>query len=289
MSGLSKKTAGMLTDALSIFLGCVIMALGMVIFTIPNNLAPGGVSGLATAVAHVLPVNVGFLTLIFNVPVLVVSLIMFGWRSVVRTVFATLAFSVSIDVLTPVMFTYTNNVLLASVVGGVLIGAGVGVLFIRGITTGGTDMITMILRKPFPQIPAGTLLMIIDAIVILIAVIIFKDIEVALYSGVAIFVQGKVIDAIMQGLDFAKVIMIITGKPKEIIAALAEATERGVTEFEVRGGYTGEKKAMIMTVVRRSEVSTAIRIVKQTDPGAFTILHNATEVRGEGFKEYDVL
>jgi uncharacterized membrane-anchored protein YitT (DUF2179 family) len=288
MSGLSKKTAGMLTDALSIFLGCVIMALGMVIFTIPNNLAPGGVSGLATAVAHVLPVNVGFLTLIFNVPVLVVSLIMFGWRSVVRTVFATLAFSVSIDVLMPVMFTYTNNVLLASVVGGVLIGAGVGILFIRGITTGGTDMITMILRKPFPQLQAGSLMIIIDSVVVLIAVFIFGDIEIALYSAITIFVAGKVIDAIMQGMDFAKIILIITDRQKEILDELTRNLGRGVTEMPARGGFTGKDKSMLLTVARRSEIAATLRAVKKIDPESFVILYNATEVHGEGFKEINL-
>ncbi len=276
-------------DAAAILLGCLLMALGMVVFTIPNKLAPGGVSGLATAIGYVTNLPVGALSFSFNVPILLIAWRMFGLKNLVKTIAASVVFSFLIDFLRPLIPVYTNNILLSSVLGGALIGAGVGVAFSRGITTGGTDMISMILRKPFPQIPAGTLLMIIDAVVILIAVIIFKDIEVALYSGVAIFVQGKVIDAIMQGLDFAKVIMIITVKPKEIIDALAEATERGVTEFEVRGGYTGEKKAMLMTVVRRSEVSTALRIVKQVDPVAFTILHNATEVRGEGFKGYDVL
>jgi uncharacterized membrane-anchored protein YitT (DUF2179 family) len=277
------------TDAAAILFGCLLMALGMVVFTIPNRLAPGGVSGLATAIGFVANLPVGVLSFALNVPILVIAWRMFGFKNLIKTIAASVVFSLLIDLLRPYLPVYTNNILLASVLGGALIGAGVGVAFSRGITTGGTDMVSMILRKPFPQIPAGTLLMIIDAIVILIAVIIFKDIEIALYSGVAIFVQGKVIDAIMQGIDFAKVIMVITEMPKEIIAALAEATGRGVTEFEVRGGYTGEKKAMIMTVVRRSEVSEAIRIVKQTDPTAFTILHNATEVRGEGFKEYDVL
>jgi uncharacterized membrane-anchored protein YitT (DUF2179 family) len=264
------------------------MALGMVIFTIPNNLAPGGVSGLATALAHVLPINVGFLTLIFNVPILIVGLVMFGWRSVVRTVFATLMFSVSIDVLSPVMFTYTNNVLLASVVGGVLIGAGVGILFIRNITTGGTDMITMILRKPFPQLQAGSLMIVIDSVVVLIAVFIFGDIEIALYSAITLFVAGKVIDAIMQGVDFAKIILIITDRQKDILDELTRNLGRGVTEMPARGGFTGKDKSMLLTVARRSEIAATLRAVKKIDPESFVILYNATEVHGEGFKEINL-
>jgi uncharacterized membrane-anchored protein YitT (DUF2179 family) len=288
VKNISKKTADVLTDALSILLGCVIMALGMVIFTIPNNLAPGGVSGLATALAHVLPINVGFLTLIFNVPILIVGLVMFGWRSVVRTVFATLMFSVSIDVLSPVMFTYTNNVLLASVVGGVLIGAGVGILFIRNITTGGTDMITMILRKPFPQLQAGSLMIVIDSVVVLIAVFIFGDIEIALYSAITLFVAGKVIDAIMQGVDFAKIILIITDRQKDVLDELTRNLGRGVTEMPARGGFTGKDKSMLLTVARRSEIAATLRAVKKIDPESFVILYNATEVHGEGFKEINL-
>jgi uncharacterized membrane-anchored protein YitT (DUF2179 family) len=260
----------------------------MVIFTIPNNLAPGGVSGLATALAHVLPINVGLLTLIFNVPILIVSLIMFGWRSVVRTVFATLMFSLSIDVLSPVMFTYTNNVLLASVVGGVLIGAGVGILFIRNITTGGTDMITMILRKPFPQLQAGSLMIVIDSVVVLIAVFIFGDIEIALYSAITLFVAGKVIDAIMQGVDFAKIILIITDRQKDVLDELTLNLGRGVTEMPARGGFTGKDKSMLLTVARRSEIAATLRAVKKIDPESFVILYNATEVHGEGFKEINL-
>lgn len=284
-----KRFNNHLADAAVILFGNLLMALGMVVFTIPNNLAPGGVSGLATAIGYVTKLPVGALTFAFNVPILLIAWRMFGFKSLAKTLIASVVFSVLIDLLRPYLPTYTNNILLASVLGGALIGAGVGVAFSRGITTGGTDMVTMILRRPFPHIPAGTLLMLIDAMVIVIAVIIFKDIEVALYSGVAIFVQGKVIDAIMQGLDFAKVVMIITAKPKEVLAALSSENDRGVTAFEVRGGYTGEKKEMLMTVVRRSEVSRTLQIVKRIDPKAFTILHNATEVRGEGFKGYDNL
>lgn len=288
MKYLSKKTADVLTDVLSIILGCVIMALGMVIFTIPNNLAPGGVSGLATAIAHILPLNVGLLALIFNVPILIVSLVMFGWRSVVRTILATVVFSVSVDVLTPVMFTYTNNVLLASVVGGVLIGAGVGILFVRNITTGGTDLITMILRKPFPQLQAGSLMIVIDSVVVLIAVFIFRDIEVALYSAITIFIAGKVIDAIMQGVDYAKIILVITNRPEEILRELTVNLGRGVTQMPARGGYTRKDKSMLLTVARRSEISITLKAVKKIDPESFVILYNATEVHGEGFKEINL-
>jgi uncharacterized membrane-anchored protein YitT (DUF2179 family) len=188
----------------------------------------------------------------------------------------------------PVMFTYTNNVLLASVVGGVLIGAGVGILFIRGITTGGTDMITMILRKPFPQLQAGSLMIIIDSVVVLIAVFIFGDIEIALYSAITIFVAGKVIDAIMQGMDFAKIILIITDRQKEILDELTRNLGRGVTEMPARGGFTGKDKSMLLTVARRSEIAATLRAVKKIDPESFVILYNATEVHGEGFKEINL-
>ncbi len=279
---LIKKT---ITDIICILIGTLLMVLGMVVFTIPNNLAPGGVSGLATALHQIIPLSIGLITLIINVPIFIIAWRRFGFRSLVLTGIATLLFSFLLDIVSPYLITYTGNRLLASIFGGVLLGAGIGMMFVRGVTSGGTDLISMIMKRPFPQIPSGTMLVIIDSIVILIAVLIFKDIEVALYSTVTIFVQGKVIDAMQQGIDYAKIVLIITEKPKEILQILAMEKGRGVTEFTAKGGFSGKEKTMLLTVARRSEISDTLRTVKQIDPRAFTILHDATEVHGEGFKE----
>ncbi len=280
-------------DAVSIIFGCMIMAFGMVMFTIPNNIAPGGLSGLATAFSYLISetlgvsVGVGVLTFAMQVPIILIAMKMFGLKALITTVTTAVAYSGSIELvsLIPNLYTHTDNLLLAAVMGGAAIGLGVAILFMRGLATGGTDTVSMVLRVKFPRIRAGSLMMAVDAVVVLVAVIIFGDIEVALYSGISIFVMGKVIDAVMQGFDYARVFFIITDRAEAILHALAEEMGRGVTEIRVRGGYTHEDKKMLMTVARKGDVSLTLKLIKRVDPGAFLIMFNATEVIGKGFKD----
>ena len=277
-----KKT---LLDCGVLLLGIPCMAAGMAIFTIPNNLAPGGISGLATALAQLIPLSVGVLSLLINIPVLLIAWRMFGWKNLMLTILATVLFSACLDLFTFLLPAYTDNSLLACVFGGVMLGAGMGILFTRGLTTGGTDLICMILRRPFPHLQAGTLLFVIDALVILFAVLIFRDIEVALYSSVAIFFQSKVVDAIMQGVNYAKVILIISDNCEKIRAVLVDENGRGATLFTAKGGYSHTDKNMLMTVAHRSDVPKILKTAKKIDPDSFIIVHDATEVHGEGFRE----
>ena len=154
----------------------------------------------------------------------------------------------------------------------------------RGISTGGTDLIALLLKKLFPNGALGTLLLIVDATVVLIAVFIFKEIEVALYSTISIYVSSKLIDALGQGVDYAKVIYIVTDKGDEISKVLNTYTDRGTTAIAARGGYTGDSKQLIISVTRRNVLAQTIRLIKQTDPSAFTYVTDSTEVHGEGFK-----
>lgn len=275
----------LIVDIAAILLGSALVALGIVIFTVPNHLAPGGVSGLATAVSHVTNLPIGVLSLLFNVPIFLVAFRIFGIRSLLRTLISTVLLSLFIDLFTSLGIAYTNNVLLASVLGGAVVGVGMGFLFSRGITTGGTDLIASILRVKFPQLPMGTLLTVIDVIVVIVAVVVFRDVEIALYSGVVIFVTGRVIDAIMQGIDYAKIIMVITDQPEEILRVLTQEMERGVTELPAKGGWTRENKSILLTVAHRSEMAASLKAIKNADPKSFIIMYNATEVHGEGFKE----
>jgi uncharacterized membrane-anchored protein YitT (DUF2179 family) len=167
-------------DIVAIVFGSALVAAGLVLFTIPNNIAPGGVSGLATALAYVSPVTVGIWTLLLNIPLIILSWWKLGLRPLFKTVLATLLLSLLIDVFTLILPPYTNNVLLASVLGGVLSGAGMGLIFIRGATTGGTDLISLLLNRIFPNFSVGSLLLVVDATVVVFAVFVFRDIEVAL-------------------------------------------------------------------------------------------------------------
>ncbi len=271
-------------DILLLTFGSTLVAAGLVLFTIPNNIAPGGVSGLATALAYLSPVSVGFWTLILNVPLVILAWWKLGFRPLSKTIVATLLLSGLIELFLRILPPYTNNILLASVLGGVLCGAGMGIVFVRGATTGGTDLISLLLNRVFPNFSVGSLLLIVDATVVVFAVFVFRNIEVALYSIVTIFATTRTIDAIMQGVDHAKVIYIVTERADDILSLLAEELGRGVTVLQGRGGYTRRDKHVLMLVVRRNSFAQTLKAVKQIDKQAFIFVTDATEVHGEGFK-----
>ena len=275
---------GFLLDIVFAVIGSALVALAIAVFTVPNDIAPGGVSGLATALAYISPISVGVWALMLNVPLMLAAWRLLGLRSLVMTLLATVLLSVFIDLFGVLLPGYTNNELLAAVAGGVLSGLGVGILFLRGISTGGTDLAALLLKTPFPNVPNGIMLLLIDASVVAIAVLVFRDIEVALYSAIAIYLSAKVIDALAQGVDYAKVIYIVTEKGDEISHVLNERTDRGTTLVAARGGYTGKDKEMVITVTRRNVLAQTLRLIKQTDPAAFTFVTDSTEVHGEGFK-----
>lgn len=278
----SKRAA--IIDAAAIIVGPGLTALGISCFTLPNNIAPGGVSGLATAAAHMVPVSVGAMSLIINVPIFALALRILGLRPLIKTGIATLLLSVLIDVFSLLPIQYTGNILLAAVLGGGLMGMGIGLLFTRNISTGGVDLLTLILKRKRPHMSMGSLMLLLDSVVVAVAVLVFGEIEIALYSMVTIFCSSKVIDAIIQGVDYAKVVYIITENGEDIVRKLTLDLGRGVTQVFARGGYTGRDKMMIMTVARRTELAEIQKIVREYDDSAFVIYLDATEVRGEGFK-----
>ena len=280
----SKGKKGLVADLVFTLVGSFLVASALSMFTVPNDIAPGGVTGLATALSQIIPVKISILTFVLNVPLLIWAWRDLGIRSVSMTIVSTALLSLFIELTEHILPVYTNNELLASVAGGALSGLGVGILFLRGISTGGTDLIALLLKKLFPNGALGTLLLIVDATVVLIAVLIFGDIEVALYSTICIFVSSKVIDALGQGVDYAKVIYIITDKGDELSKVLNTYTERGTTVLSARGGYTGDSKQLIISVTRRNVLAQTLLLIKQTDPAAFTYVTDSTEVHGEGFK-----
>ena len=276
---------GFLLDLLFILLGTVLVGLPIAVFTVPNDIAPGGVSGLATALAHLTPgLSVGAWALLLNVPLLIACWRRMGLRSLLLTLLATVLLSGFIDLFSVLLPGYTNNPLLAAVAGGAVSGFGIGLLFLRGISTGGTDLAALLLKRLLPNVPSGTMLLAVDGLVVAFAVLVFRDIEVALYSAIAIVVSSKVIDALAQGVDYAKVIYTVTGKGEEVSRALNEKTIRGTTVIPASGGWTGAEKQLVVTVTRRNVLAQTLRIIREADPAAFTFVTDSTEVHGEGFK-----
>ncbi len=276
-----------LIDITVIVAGALLVAAGLVMFTIPNNIAPGGVSGLATALAYISPIRVGLWTFLLNVPLVLLALWKLGFKPLVKTLIGTVLLSLFIDLLTPILPAYVNNPLLAAVLGGVIMGVGMGIIFLRGATTGGTDLISMMLNRVLPNVSMGSLLLCVDSCVIIFAMIVFRDIEVALYSIVTLFVTTKMIDSIMQGVDYAKVVYVVTEHGSELNQILAQELGRGVTIVDGRGGYSNRGKQVLMVVTRRNVLTQTLRAIKQHDKSAFIFVTNAAEVHGEGFKPMD--
>ncbi|MEA4911644.1 MAG: YitT family protein [Oscillospiraceae bacterium] len=282
---MKKQTIGQwMLDLLLIGCGCACLAAGLVIFTIPNEIAPGGFSGLATVLASFGGLTVGQWTLVFNVPLFLIAWRKLGLRPIAKTMLATLLLSLLLDVFSLCLPAYTENVLLASLFGGVLSGVGMGLVFARGASTGGTDLISLLLNRAIPFLSVGNLLLLVDALVVLFAAAVFRNINVVLYSVITLYVSTKVVDSILDGLNYAKVIFIVTEKGEEMRAALNEEQERGVTMLAGEGGYTRRDKNVLIVVARRTELARVVRIAKSVDRGVFAFVANATEVHGEGFK-----
>ena len=273
-----------LIDVVFTIIGTALVGAALSVFIEPNDIAPGGVSGLAIALAYITPIRVSIWTLALNIPLLLCAWRILGKRSLIFTLISTVLLSVFIDLSAAFLPAYTNNPLLAACCGGVVTGLGIGMLFLRGISTGGTDLLALLLKRVFPNIPSGTLLMMIDTAVVAIAVLIFRDIEVALYSAITIFISSKLIDAMAQGVDYAKVIYVVTDRGDKVTEGLNTYTDRGSTIIPAIGGYTKDNKQVVITVTRRNVLSQTLRLIKQTDPAAFTFVMDSTEVHGEGFK-----
>lgn len=285
MSFKNRSLKNILLDIVFTVAGSALVAFGVSVFTAPNDIAPGGVSGLATALAAITPIRISVWSLIINIPLLLMAWRNLGIRPLTFTLVATVLLSGFIELWDALIPHYVNNVLLASFCGGVATGLGVALLFIRGLSSGGSDLAALLLKKVFPNVPSGTMLLIVDASVVVFAVIIFRQIEVALYSTITIYISSKVVDAMMQGVDYAKVVYIVTDKAQEIADVLHVVTERGTTILPATGGYTGSEKQLLFTVTRRNMLAQTLRIIKQVDPNSFTFVCDSTEVHGEGFIE----
>ncbi|SHI97920.1 YitT family protein [Propionispora hippei] len=273
-----------LLNYLGIAVGAAITALGLNMFLIPNKIAAGGVSGLATVLHHLLGVPVGLTMIAFDVPLLLISLKVLGPRFGVNTLLGAVILALSIDVSAPYIPALTHDLLLSALYGGVISGLGLGIVFRSQGTTAGTDQIAAIINKLF-SIPIGQALMMVDFFVIATAGIVFKSAELSLYALISLFVTSKIIDLIQEGPSSAKVFLIVTTIPETIADAILADLSRGVTLFSARGGYTKQAGEMVMCVVSTREVTQLKELVSQLDEKAFVIVADAHEVLGEGFSK----
>ncbi len=270
---------------LSITTGSLLAATGLVMFLVPNKIASGGVSGLATVIYHLSGFPVGSIILIINIPFFLLGLKVLGKSFGLKTLWGIVVLSVATDILAPFFSAVTHDPLLASLYGGAVAGLGMGLVFRAGGTTGGTDLVAALINHYFPGFSMGQGLFLADAIVVTIAGIVF-DPELALYAAISIFVLSKVIDLVQEGFNFSKAAVIISDHSEEILDNILKKVDRGVTGFKGYGGYSGYKKDILLVTVSRSEVARLKKLIYQVDDAAFVIMVEAHEVLGEGFKEW---
>ncbi|MDY6825930.1 MAG: YitT family protein [Bacillota bacterium] len=273
----------LLVDIFGIFVGAVILAVGMNMFMVPNMLAPGGVSGLAVVVYHLLKIPVGLTIIILNIPLFIIGSRVLGARVVLQSLLGTFLFSLAVEITAPLLPVATEDLLLASVYGGLVMGVGVGLVFRYRGSTGGTGLLSLILARIWGVSPGQAMLWG-DLTVLATAVFVFGG-EAAMYAALSLFVSVKVIDAILEGLGLAKSAIIITRKGEKINERLLFELGRGVTWLEGSGGYTRETREVLLCVVTRQQTAQLKTIIHEVDPDAFVIIGNATEVHGEGFKK----
>ena len=266
-----------------ISLGSLVAAAAYNLFLVPNKIAPGGVGGIGTVLYHLYAVPVGVSMLIMNIPLFLLSIRTLGGRFGIKTLYATIALSVAID-LTTFLPVVTDDLLLASLFGGLILGFGLGIVFMQGATTGGTDIAAKLVHRWLPHISIGTLLLFIDMAVVLLAAVVFRNYQIALYAIITLFVIAKVLDAVLEGVDFAKAVYVISEKNNEIAWEIMDELARGVTGFRIIGKWTNREREMLLCVVRRREVHVLKGIVADIDPQAFVFLADVREVLGEGFK-----
>lgn len=288
MSLEKRKISGkqILGDLFFYLFGSVIYAVSINSFTAPNQIAPGGITGLSTMMNYLFHTPIGVLIICFNVPILVWAIFEIGYRLVTRTIVAIVVSSVIIDLLGLVLPVYSGNRMLASIFGGVLEGVALSMFFIRGATTGGTDMIARLLQRHFPHISTGKLMLAVDALIVLLSAVVYRNIESMLYALITIFVSTKLIDVILYGTNIGtgKIMFIISEKNEEISNAIMEELERGVTALQSKGAYTGRENEVLLCAVRRHEVHKVHEIVNRIDPDTFVIVGEAGEIAGEGFR-----
>lgn len=280
-------------NALTLTVGCIIYAIGLGLFLDPNGLCPAGVSGLALVVNHWIeyihgstPLSTGTIIVLLNVPIMAVGIWRLGWRFFFSTIVATVLSSALIDLLQAFFAPFTNEPLLASILGGAFMSFGMGMVFRAGATTGGTDVIVRVLRTKYKHIKTGQLFWIIDGTVVVIFSLSMRSMETFLYAIITLAVQTFVIDAVLYGTDSAKLLYIVSDKHEEISRHLLEKLDTGVTLIQATGAYTGKDKQVVMCVVKKQLLPRVREFVCQTDPSAFMIVTKATEIFGEGYKSH---
>ncbi len=269
-----------------IAVGAFIMAAGFVLFITPYKIVPGGVYGVSIVLHHLFGTPVGLVALCFDIPLTLLGIKILGPRFGIKTVVGFVLTAGFVDLLAYLWgdkALVENDALLSSIFGGVLIGLGLGMIFKAKATSGGSDIIAMIIAK-YTKLPLGQLMIVVDSAIVLVGVVAFQDWKIPLYSLIVIFITGRVVDVVLQGISYDKTLFIVSEKPKELRDKIVNDLNRGGTFIQGKGMYSGNERTIVYTVVSRRELAMLQDFIHRTDPDAFMTVINANEILGKGFK-----
>lgn len=267
-------------------LGSALFAAGFAFFLEPNDLSSGGISGLALILVELLQFgSVGTVSILINLPLFILGGVKIGKRFFVGSLIGMLLSSLLIDGFTALHPPAVEPVI-AMVYGGVLCGLGVGIVFMAGTSTGGSDILVRLLKLKYRNVPIGQISLTFDALVVLLTGIVFRDMNKALYTGITVFLCGKMVDAVVYRFDYSKVALIISKEYESIAKEIGDKLDRGATFLHGEGSYSGEETKVVLAAVKKQQITELKELVMALDPNAFVIVQEAHQVLGDGFHRY---
>ena len=284
-----KKNKDILIQYIGLIIACMIMAVGLNMFLVPKTIAPGGLSGLSVVISKLTGFPVSNILFTISTPLLLFSVKILGKKDAIKTFIGMAILTLSLKVTEPLStISLTDNTLLAAISGSILVGLSLGILFRIDASTGGTDLIALMLNRIIPSIPVSKCLSMIDGTVVVLAGVVNMNFETGLYSAIALYIMVKIIDTITAGFDYAKAFFIITEKKDVLQEAIIELN-RGITILDAKGGYTNEDKNVMLVVNQKKQEVALKKMVKELDEKSFIIVTDVYEVLGKGFKSIDAV
>ncbi len=279
------KAKAIFTDFFFYIIGSSAYSVAVIMFLSANEISPGGLTGIATALNYLFHLPIGTVVFLLNIPVLIVGFFKFGKYFILKTAIATIFVSVLLDIFEIILPQTKIDLILASVFGGLLMGFGISLIMLRGGTTGGVDIIAKLINRRFSHIGIGRIMLIIDACVVALSAFVYKNTQSALYSVVSLYASSRIMDLLLYGADRGKIVYIISDKTQDIVSDIMTVVRRGVTVIDAKGGFSGENKKMIMCTVRMNEVALVVKNCRKHDDNAFIVVGEAGEIIGNGFKK----
>ena len=271
-------------ESIGMIVGCILISVALNMFFSPHTIAPGGLSGLSVVLSKVSGLSVSAIMLMMGIPLIFFSIKILGTKNAIKTLIGMLLLSLCISLTSSLsQVSVTDDVLLAAITGAILLGLGLGVVFSVDGSTGGTDLIALMINKAIPSIPLSKCLVCIDGLVVMSSGIVNKNLETALYSAISLYVIVKMIDFIISGFDYSKCFIIITNEEEKLKEAIVNDIKRGITILDGRGGYTDSSKSVLIVAVNKKQEVHMKKLIKNVDKNAFIIVSKAHEVFGEGF------